>query len=235
MKVLAIIPARKNSKELPKKNISLFCGKPLITWTIESALDSGIFDKVMVSTDCETTASISVENGAEVPFIRPTSLSGSNSDIKETIKDVLKKYSERLKIDFDAFCLLQPTSPLRNHLHIRKAFTIFENKSLRQLVSISKVRKHPAWMKKINSNGLLENYLPKANSSPQRQKLDSVFILNGAIYFSKIDAFWETGSLHQESSGYYEMEEAYSVDIDNALDFACAEFLMKNSFALIES
>ena len=69
MKVLAIIPARKNSKELPKKNISLFCGKPLITWTIESALDSGIFDKVMVSTDCETTASISVENGAEITFL----------------------------------------------------------------------------------------------------------------------------------------------------------------------
>tara|TARA_B100002019_G_scaffold293478_1_gene321360 strand:- start:5109 stop:5816 length:708 start_codon:yes stop_codon:yes gene_type:complete len=235
MKVLAIIPARKNSKELPKKNISLFCGKPLITWTIESALDSGIFDKVMVTTDCEITASISVENGAEVPFLRPKSLGGSNSDIKDTIKDVLKKYSDHLKIDFDAFCLLQPTSPLRNHLHIRKAFTIFESKSYRQLVSISKIRKHPAWMKKINSNGLLENYLPKANSSLQRQKLDSVFILNGAIYISKLDAFKETGLLHGESSGYYEMEEAVSVDIDNALDFAYAEFLMRNYSATIEN
>ena len=228
MKVLAIIPARKNSKELPKKNISLFCGKPLITWTIESALDSGIFDKVMVSTDCETTASISIENGAEVPFLRPTSISGSNSDIKDTIKDVLKKYSDRLKIDFDAFCLLQPTSPLRNHLHIRKAFKMFENKSLKQLVSISRVRKHPAWMKKINSDGFLENYISPINTSLHRQKLDPVFILNGAIYISKSDTFSETGSLHGESSGYYEMEEAVSVDIDNALDFAYAEFLMRN-------
>ena len=235
MKVLAIIPARKNSKELPKKNISLFCGKPLITWTIESALDSGIFDKVMVSTDCETTASISVENGAEIPFLRSTSLSGCNSDIKDTIKDVLEKYSNRLKIDFDAFCLLQPTSPLRNYLHIRKAFKIFENKSYSQLVSISRVRKHPAWMKKINSDGCLKNYITNIDTSLQRQKLDSVYILNGAIYISKSDTFSETGSLHQESSGYYEMEEAVSVDIDNALDFAYAEFLMRNYPAIVEN
>ena len=235
MKVLAIIPARKNSRELPKKNISLFCGKPLITWTIQSALDSGIFDRVMVSTDCETTASISVENGAEVPFLRPKSLSGSDSDVKDTIKFILNKYSKCLKIDFDVICLLQPTSPLRNYLHIRNAFTIFESKSCKQLVSINKVRKHPAWMKQINFNGFLENYMPQINSSLQRQKLDSVYILNGAIYISKTDTFWETGSLHQKSPGYYEMEEEFSVDIDNALDFSYAEFLMKNFSADIEN
>lgn len=227
MKSLAIIPARKNSVELPQKNISLFCGKPLISWTIQSALDSAVFDNIMVSTDCEITASISLEYGADVPFLRPDSLSSNDSHIRDTIKDVLTKYSNRLRCDFDVFCLLQPTSPLRNHIHIQQAFSAFLKFPSKQLVSVCKTPNHPAWMRVLNSDGFLENYLTSERNDEPRQNLQTVYILNGAIYISQTDTFLATGSLHQSTCSCFLMDETSSVDIDNILDFNYAEYLMK--------
>ena len=112
MKNIAIIPARAGSKGLPDKNIKLLNGKPLLQYSVEAALGSGCFDKVMVSTDSEKYAEIAREAGAEVPFLRSAYTSTDKASSWDMVEEVLDGY-ERLGWTFDTFCLLQPTSPMR--------------------------------------------------------------------------------------------------------------------------
>ena len=107
---IAIIPARGGSKEIPRKNIKLFAGKPLISWTIDIANNCDLIDKVVVSTDDNEIAKISLSYGAEIPFTRPAELATDNSPIIDTVLDYLTKNSKVSEI-----ILLQPTSPLRNY------------------------------------------------------------------------------------------------------------------------
>ena len=124
MKKIAIIPARSGSKGLKDKNIIDLCGKPLIAYTIEAALQSGTFSRVIVSTDSEHYAEISRNYGAEV-MMRGEVLSNDNATTYMVLEDILKnRLSERI----DYFVLLQPTSPLRNANHIQEAVTKFESR-----------------------------------------------------------------------------------------------------------
>ena len=92
MQVTALIPARKGSKGIKKKNIKEFCGKPLIQWTLNSALESKYIDQVIVSTDCDQIASLAVKSGAKVPYIRPPNLSSDTANMIDVVLDLLKKY-----------------------------------------------------------------------------------------------------------------------------------------------
>ena len=120
MKNIAIITARSGSKGLPHKNIKLLNGKPLMAWSIEAALKSGMFDTVIVSTDSEEYARIAREYGAEVPFLRSEATSGDNANSWDTVAEVLDNY-RKLGREFDTFMLLQPTSPLRSAEDIQRA------------------------------------------------------------------------------------------------------------------
>ena len=104
---LAIIPARGGSKVLPRKNILPLCGKPLIAWTIEAAIDSEIFDQITVSTDCPEIQRVASAHGASAPFLRPSHLATDTATSVEVVPDCLERYST-----YEWFCLLQPTSPL---------------------------------------------------------------------------------------------------------------------------
>ena len=125
---IAIIPARAGSKRLPGKNLLDIAGKPLIAWTIEAAVNAGLFERIIVSTDSREIADIAVEYGAEVPFLRPEELSGDNS----TTADVLKHLLIASGLDEDKLCthfaLLQPTSPLRNAENIKEAVDLRKRK-----------------------------------------------------------------------------------------------------------
>ena len=122
MKKIAIIPARSGSKGLKDKNIIKVCGKPLMSYSIEAAINSKCFDKVIVTTDSEKYAEIAKKYGAEV-ILRGERLSNDNATSYMVIEDVIHKQSN----DFDYFVLLQPTSPMRNELHIIEAIKKFEN------------------------------------------------------------------------------------------------------------
>ena len=124
MKRIAIIPARSGSKGLKDKNIIDLCGKPLIAYSIEAALNTKLFDKVIVSTDSDTYAEISRRYGAEV-FMRGEKLSNDNATTYMVIEDILMN---KLQESYDYFVLLQPTSPLRNAEHIKEAIEKFEKK-----------------------------------------------------------------------------------------------------------
>ena len=121
MKNLAIIPARSGSKGLVDKNIKLLDGKPLIAYSIEAALQSGVFDMVMVSTDSEKYAEIAWNYGAQVPFLRSAETSSDTASSWDAVAEVIENY-RKLGTVFDTFMLLQPTSPLRTAQNIREAY-----------------------------------------------------------------------------------------------------------------
>ena len=120
---IAIIPARSGSKGLPGKNIKPLNGKPLLAYSIEAALASGRFDTVHVSTDSERYADIARQYGADEPFLRSAEASSDTASSEDAIREVLRRYEE-MGQRFDAFMLLQPTSPLRTADDIRAALSL---------------------------------------------------------------------------------------------------------------
>ena len=163
MKKIAIIPARSGSKGLKDKNIIKVCGKPLMAYSIEAAINSKCFDKVIVTTDSEKYAEIAKKYGAEV-ILRGERLSNDNATSYMVIEDVIYKQSD----DFDYFVLLQPTSPMRNELHIIKAIKKFENNivDFDFLVSVKEAEHTADLIKPIDSDESLKYFDKKKTASP---------------------------------------------------------------------
>lgn len=125
--VLAIIPARSGSKGLKDKNIKILNGKPMIAYTIEAAIKSNVFEDIMISTDSEKYSQIAKKYGATIPFLRDKRLATDESTTIEVVEDVLIKLKENGK-EYEKFMILQPTSPLRDEIDIKKAFDLLNKK-----------------------------------------------------------------------------------------------------------
>lgn len=224
MRNLAIIPARSGSKGLIDKNIKSLAGKPLIAYSIEAAREAGVFDEIMVSTDSAEYADIAMTWGASVPFLRSADNASDNASSWDAVKEVLQKYEE-LGQKFDTFCLLQPTSPLRNSADIRNAFELLQ-KADTAVISVCEVDHSPLWCNTLPNDHCLNGFLLKENDK-QRQEIETYYRLNGAVYFVRIPAFFEDDFLYREGSYAYVMPRERSIDIDTELDFIIAEAIMK--------
>ena len=145
MKNLAIIPARSGSKGLPDKNIKPLLGKPLMAYSIEAAIASGVFDEVMVSTDSEKYAEIAKSWGANVPFLRSKVTASDTASSWDMADEVLNNYRDKFGLTFDTFCLLQPTSPLRTAENIRAAYYLYSQKAKFAVVSVCETEHFPLW------------------------------------------------------------------------------------------
>ena len=227
MKNLAIIPARSGSKGLKDKNIKLLDGKPLIAYTIEAALKSGEFDEVMVSTDSEEYAAIARQYGASVPFMRSEETATDTAGSWDVVEEVLQGY-EKLGKSFDTFCLLQPTSPLRDAGDIAGAYGLFREKADFAVVSVCEAEHSPLWCGHLPEDGEFTDFID-ADAMKQRQAGGKFYRLNGAIYIVSCAKFRESRYLYQKGSFAYVMSQQKSVDIDSELDFRMAEFLMNES------
>ena len=217
MKKIAIIPARSGSKGLPNKNILMLGNKPLIAYTIEAALKSKEFERVVVSTDSLEYKYIAEKFGAEV-FMRSEELSNDKASSFVVIEDVLKK----IETTIDYFVLLQVTSPFRNENHIKESIKVFENgiDTYDFLVSMQKSDKSSSLIKPIYNSGTLEEYnIDYSNYS--RQKYDE-YHPNGAIYIGKIKEYLEQKHFFGKRSKAYFMNKEDSVDIDDSFDFEIA-------------
>jgi CMP-N,N'-diacetyllegionaminic acid synthase len=228
MSNLAFIPARAGSKRLPSKNLRLMNGKPLIFWTVKQALDSQIFDRVIVSTDSKEIASIVTTFGAEVPMLRPDRLASEESTTHEVLLDLL----EKLKVGegyspLNVFTL-QPTSPLRTSGDIQGAFELFSGSpEADSLVSFTKIPSslNPSKIMLKSSEGFLFHAPIKPEDYHNPKFPENIYIRNGAaIYISKNENI-EAGILSGKILGY-EMPWLRSVDIDTLEDFQLAEALM---------
>lgn len=217
MKKIAIIPARSGSKGLPNKNILMLGNKPLIAYTIEAALKSKEFERVIVSTDSLEYKYIAEKFGAEV-FMRSEELSNDKASSFVVIEDVLNK----IEITVDYFVLLQVTSPFRNENHIKESIRVFENgiDTYDFLVSMQKSDKSSSLIKPIYDSGTLEEYnIDYSNYS--RQKYDE-YHPNGAIFIGRVKEYLEQKHFFGKRAKAYFMNKEDSIDIDDSLDFEIA-------------
>ena len=223
--MIAIIPARGGSKGLPGKNVKLLNGKPLIAYTIEAALKSEKINRVIVSTDDEEIARISIQYGAEVPFLRPDFLATDTAMAVDNYIYTIERLSAESGEVIDEFVVLQPTSPLRIVEDIDNAIEIFHSKDADSVISTQE--QHPvSWHKYINEDGTFEDILsPNINN---RQALRISYYPNGAIYVFRFKIIKER-KYYTDRSYAYVMPRERSVDIDYLMDFKYAEFLLSQS------
>tara|TARA_B110000908_G_scaffold171795_1_gene235937 strand:- start:4292 stop:4996 length:705 start_codon:yes stop_codon:yes gene_type:complete len=224
MKILAIIPARSGSKGIPNKNIIDVCGKPLIQYSIESALSlkaKGLIEKVIISTDSDTIAQISLKLGAEVPFLRPKEISGDKSKSIDFITHAIKSF-EDINECYDAILLLQPTSPLRKLKYLEKSIKLLKNNlQLDSLIScyreeyINDLVMYNTDKENINKlNPLNQNH----NKGVRRQDHGDVYVRNGAIYLTRVDYLKETNQIISNSPLLIEMKKSESINVDSIED-----------------
>lgn len=224
---IAIIPARSGSKGLKDKNIKELCGKPLMAYTIEAALDSGCFDEVMVSTDSEHYAEIAKEFGASVPFLRSERTASDTASSWDMVEEVIGRYKKFGK-EFDSFCLLQPTSPLRTAENIRQAYNLYNEKASFAVVSVCEAEHSPLWCGKLPENHEFIGFMnPEAQK--RRQDTGKYYRLNGAIYIVNIEKFKSDHFIYHDGSFAYIMPQNGSVDIDTEIDFKLAEIIIQNN------
>ncbi len=224
MRNIAIIPARSGSKGLKDKNIKELCGKPLMAYSIEAAINSGIFDCVHVSTDSEKYADIAKQYGADVPFLRNAETSSDASSTWDVVDEVLCNYCNMREF-FDTFAVLQPTSPLRKAIHIQQAYELYNERKAKAVVSVCEVEHSPLLCNTLNENCELFNFIKRDNML-RRQDMETFYRINGAIYISDINFYKEDHYLYREGSLAYKMEQHESVDIDTMLDFIIAECIL---------
>ncbi len=224
MKNIAIIPARSGSKGVRDKNIRNLCGKPLMVYTIEAAIKSGCFDEVMVSTDSDKYAEIAINNGANVPFLRSNETSTDKASTWDTAEEVLEEYRKN-GTTFDTFCILQPTSPLRNAVDIKEAYTIYNKQANFAVVSVCEAEHSPLWCGHLPESREFINFID-FDSMKQRQAGGKFYRLNGALYIVNYSRFREDRYLYQQGSFAYVMDQLKSVDIDTEIDFLIAETII---------
>lgn len=227
-RVLAIIPARSGSKGLKDKNIKLLLGKPLLAYTIEAAINSGVFSTVHVSTDSKEYSAIAKQFGADQPFLRNNATSGDASSSWDVVREVLLKYKET-GMEFDYLSLLQPTSPLRSAEDIKKAFALFTEKDARTLVSVTETNHPIQWCFPLDSTLSMEEFCKSPYKDCRRQELDKHYLENGAIYIAHAkDAIKQDFDFYLDKCFAYIMSRNKSIDIDTMIDFQISELLMKS-------
>ncbi len=225
MKHIAIIPARSGSKGLKDKNIKSLNGKPLMAYTIESALQSGLYDEIHVSTDSEIYALVAREYGGSVPFLRSIEKSTDEATSWDVVREVIFNYKVRNQ-KFDLITLLQPTSPLRTGEDIRNAKKILDDKHANAVVSLCETEHSPLWCNTLPDNSSLEHFIKKEVLQFNRQKLDTYYRINGAVYMFYSDYFFSHETIYEKACYGYIMDKYSSVDIDDDYDFLLAEFLL---------
>ncbi|MCP2005432.1 UNVERIFIED_ORG: CMP-N-acetylneuraminic acid synthetase [Buttiauxella agrestis ATCC 33320] len=222
---VAVIPARGGSKRLPGKNIKLLAGKPMIAWTIEAALQSNIFDKIIVSTDCTEIQKIAMKYGAEVPFLRGKKLSRDTSTTSDVVIDLVEWLEKENEV-VETIAILQPTSPLRTAQHIIDAFSLKNEKAASAIVSVCKLEHSIEICNLLPSDHSMKGFIPPENYK-RSQEHKTYYRINGGIYIIDRHLICDFNNLYTEKSFAYIMDAKDSVDIDEQIDFDFADYLLR--------
>jgi CMP-N-acetylneuraminic acid synthetase len=224
---LAVIPARGGSKRLPRKNVLDLAGKPLISWSIEAALDCSSLDEVMVTTDDDEIAEVAKRHGAKVPFLRPEYLASDTATSFDAIKHAIDYYREELGKNFDFVVLLQPTSPLRNSHNISEAIKLLVEKNADAVISVCEVDHSPLWMNTLPVDHSMEKFLREEVKNVRSQDLPQNYRLNGAIYICRTERLLEAKTFFISKNIFaYIMSKDTSIDIDDGFDFKLVKCLL---------
>lgn len=222
-KVIAVIPARGGSKRVPKKNIIDFLGKPMIAWTIEAAQQSGLFDKIVVSTDDEAIAAISKQYGAEVPFLR-NSKADDMSPVSEATAVTLGQLQEAGE-SFDDVVQLFAVCPLRTAEDIKAAYSFYLDSKRNFALSCFKYAwMNPWWAIELNEKKEA-NWIHKQVLDKRSQDLPELFCPTGAVWIASIPSLLEEKTFYGNGHVFWEMDWKHAVDIDNYEDIELAKAL----------
>lgn len=220
MKKIAIITARGGSKRIPRKNIKEFCGKPILAYSIEAALQSGIFDTVMVSTDDEEIAAIAGDYGVEVPFFRSEKTANDYATTSDVLQEVLAEYEKRGE-QFDSMCCIYPTAPFLTAEKLAKASALLEERAADSVVPVVRFG-FPPQRSVIEKDGYLQFKWPE-HALSRSQDLEPFYHDAGQFYFLRTSSFLEQQKLIMNKTVPYEMAEMEVQDIDNEEDWKIAE------------
>jgi len=226
--ILGIIPARSGSKGIPKKNIKLLGGKPLIAYTIEVAQKSQLLTHLIVSTDDEEIAKVAREFGAEVPFLRPKELASDQTLMLPVIQHAVKFMEEREGVKFDYIATLQPTSPFRLVEDIDSGLKLLIKSGADSVVSLVEVdsNSHPIKIKKLVGNQVL----PYCFEEPEgflRQDFKPAYKRSGALYINCRDLVVKESKFYGDNIAGYILPPERSIDIDDEFDWLKAEYLLE--------
>ena len=220
MKNIAIITARGGSKRIPKKNIREFCGKPIIAYSIEAALASGVFDTVMVSTDSEEIAEIAREYGAEVPFLRSEATSNDYATTVDVLNEVLAQYAKQ-GIHFDQMCCIYPTAPFVTGEKLKTAFERLEESGADSVIPVVAFSFPPQRGFTV-TDGRVSYAFPEY-AMARSQDLQPIYHDCGQFYVTRIAAFEEKHTVITDNTVPLVMPEEEVQDIDNLSDWVLAE------------
>jgi pseudaminic acid cytidylyltransferase len=224
--IIAIIPARGGSKRIPGKNIRLFAGKPIIAYTIAAACESGLFERVVVSTDNEKIAEIAHQYNAEVPFLRDESLSDDFTPVSSATVDALMRL-DPAGDKFKTIAQLMPCCPLRTAYDINKSHQKFEQTGAESQISVVRYGwQNPWWALRHNERQELKPIFEEQMSA-RSQDLPELFCPSGAIWWARTDILRRTKTFHLKNRTGWEIPWQRGIDIDTLDDWAMAEALVK--------
>lgn len=228
MRVLGLIPARGGSKGVPRKNIKLLDGKPLIQYTIEAAKESKLLTNIVVSSDDDEILEVASKLNIEIPFVRPKELSDDRSSSIDVVIHSIEELEKQNRF-YDAVCLLQPTSPFREKGFVDLAIQKFINKNTDSLISVLKVphEYNPHWTFEQDKNGNLKISTGEKEIIKRRQDLPNAYFRDGSIYLTKVDVIKNQKSFYGKSITFIESNPDFYCNIDTLKDWEVAENLLK--------
>lgn len=229
MKVLGIIPARSGSKRVPKKNIRLLAGKPLIGYTLEAALQSKYIERLVVSTDDKEIAGISVKYGAEAPFLRPYDLSADDAPDQPVFKHALDWLKKNDNYIPDVVLNLRPTTPFKTAQIIDMVVEKIRDANadiVRTMTAVNGVH-HPYWMYRLSDDGEVSSFVDgiDLNDYYQSQLLPWVYRINGVVDAYRTKVIESGNILNNHNMRAVVISEEESIDIDTEFDFILCEHI----------
>ena len=228
-KIIITICARGGSKGVPGKNIKLLAGKPLLAHSIQTAKDSGIADRIMVSTDDEAIRKVAIKNGIEVPFLRPKKLADGKTSRELVIAKAVEAAEKYWQEDFDIIVDLGNATPLKNGQDVKAVVKLLVNSPRTDVVfSVTPAARNPYFnMVEVDKNGYAHLSKKTKKNISRRQDTPPVYDMNDGVYAMWKDKYLKERTVRQRRVRVYVMPPERSVDIDREIDFKIAELLIK--------
>lgn len=220
MRTLAIIPARGGSKRIPLKNIRNFLGKPIIAYSIDTALESDLFDEVMVSTDDAVVADVATKFGANIPFLRSKKTASDNATTVDVLLEVLTKYQEQ-GINFRYACCIYPTAPFISNYRLEVALLKMKRENLDSVIPVTPFS-YPVQRSFTMIDDKLEMMMPE-HMNTRSQDLDTAYHDCGQFYWFDVERLMASKSLMTQNTGAIILPELEVQDIDQESDWKLAE------------
>jgi len=224
---LAVIPARGGSKRVPGKNIRPFFGLPAIAWSIRAALESGVFDRVVVSTDSDEIARVARDHGAEVPFVRDAALADDHTPVSAATADALERLDPRAE-RYAHVAQLMANCPLRDANDVRGSHRQFLTTGAAAQLSVMRFGwQNPWWAMRRGEDFVLDPLFGDRVTAPS-QSLPELFCPTGAIWWARADVLREARTFHVVGRTGWEISWQHGMDIDTEDDWAMAELLARH-------